>query len=116
MDTIGKRLRHERKRLKLNQTDFAAACGQGKDSQIRYEADERSPDGNYFAKAAVLGADVLYIITGQRAPRELRQDLAAYSPAERLADFIVGLKLSEEDVALLKGLVVRLAGETVSGR
>lgn len=116
METIGKRLRHERKRLKLNQTDFAAACGQGKDSQIRYEADERSPDGNYFARAAVLGVDILYVITGQRMPGGLRQGLPAYSPAERLGEFIVGLMLSEEDAALLRGLVVRLANDPISRR
>ncbi|HJW24548.1 MAG TPA: hypothetical protein VJ576_06580 [Rhodocyclaceae bacterium] len=100
----------------MNQTDFAAACGQGKDSQIRYEADERSPDGNYFARAAVLGVDILYVITGQRMPGGLRQGLPAYSPAERLGEFIVGLMLSEEDAALLRGLVVRLANDPISRR
>lgn len=64
--TIGARLLEERKRLKLSQPAFAALAGQGKHSQIRYEADERLPDGNYFAAIANAGADIHYIITGKR--------------------------------------------------
>lgn len=52
--------------LGLNQADFAAISGQSKASQIRYESDERSPDGVYFAAIASAGADILYILTGER--------------------------------------------------
>lgn len=66
MGSIGTRLREERDRLGFNQTDFAAIAGQAKKSQTRYEADDRSPDGDYFAKIAAAGADIAYILTGNR--------------------------------------------------
>lgn len=66
METFGDRLREERRRLGLTQTDFAAISGQKKQSQVRYEAGERSPDGNYFAALARADVDVMYILTGTR--------------------------------------------------
>ena len=63
---IGERLREERERLGLNQTDFAAVGGIGRKTQFNYESGERAPDGAYLAAIAAAGADVLYILTGQR--------------------------------------------------
>lgn len=75
MKTQGERLREERERLGLNQTDFAAIGGLKKLAQLSYEQDKRSPDGVYFEAIAAVGSDVQYIITGQRSavvlpPRE----------------------------------------------
>ncbi|WP_336332326.1 helix-turn-helix transcriptional regulator [Pseudomonas putida] len=67
--TIGERLKEERVRLGLSQTDLAAVGGVGKTTQINYEKGERSPDANYLAAASVLGADVLYVLTGERKPQ-----------------------------------------------
>lgn len=36
-------------------------------SQRNYEKGERSPDADYLAALAAAGADVLYILTGQRS-------------------------------------------------
>lgn len=66
---IGERLKEERERLGLNQTDFAALAGASKNTQYNYEKGERSPDANYLAAAAVQGVDVLYVITGARTPQ-----------------------------------------------
>lgn len=66
MDNIGTRLRAERERLGKNQDDFAAIAGIGKRALIHYEKNERSPDANLLAAIAAAGADVLYILTGQR--------------------------------------------------
>lgn len=63
---IGERLREERDRLGLNQSDFAALGGIGRKTQFNYESGERVPDGAYLAAIAAAGADVLYILTGQR--------------------------------------------------
>lgn len=65
---IGERLKEERERLGLNQTDFAALAGASKNTQYNYEKGERSPDANYLAAAALQGVDVLYVVTGNRAP------------------------------------------------
>ncbi|MEO5341075.1 MAG: helix-turn-helix domain-containing protein [Magnetococcus sp. MYC-9] len=66
MVEIFERLRAERKRLGMNQTDFAEKGGVGLGSQVRYESGERLPDAGYLAAIAGLGADVTYILTGVR--------------------------------------------------
>ena len=68
MNTLGARLKAERLRLGLTQSTFAVSCGAQKTSQINYEADRRSPDAAYLAQAAGLGVDVLFVLTGHRAP------------------------------------------------
>lgn len=67
MSTIGERLREERERLGLSQAQFAATGGVQKRAQINYEADERSPDAQYLAAVSSIGADVLYILIGERS-------------------------------------------------
>lgn len=64
---IGERLKEERERLGLSQTDFAALAGASKNSQYNYEKGERSPDATYLAAVAGVGLDVLYVVTGERA-------------------------------------------------
>ena len=66
MDILGQRLRAERERLGLSQTAFWGIGGGQKRAQINYEAGERQPDAAYLAAIAAAGADVLYILTGQR--------------------------------------------------
>lgn len=58
-------------RLGFNQTDFAARAGVAKTSQFNYEKGDRSPDADYLASVAELGADVLYVVTGTRARVEM---------------------------------------------
>src|SRR3972149_1178502 len=76
--TIGTRLREERERLHLNQTDFAQLGRAAKRSQVRYESGDKSPDAEYLAGVANAGADVLYIVTGERrtaSPNAFRAEL-----------------------------------------
>lgn len=51
----------------LTQEEFAKKSGVGRRTQVRYESDERCPDGLYFINIAKMGADVNYILTGIRA-------------------------------------------------
>lgn len=64
---IGDRLKEERERLKLNQTEFAELGGVGKQAQLNYEKGTRSPDGQYLENIAKAGCDVKYIVTGVRS-------------------------------------------------
>ncbi len=66
MGSIGERIKEERKRLELNQTDFASLGGVQRTAQTNYEKGERFPDAAYLASIEKAGADVRYIITGQR--------------------------------------------------
>lgn len=86
MKTQGERLREERERLGFNQTDFAAIGGLKKLAQLSYEQDKRSPDGGYFAAIAAAGADVQYIITGERSDKVLPQREAALLDNYRQSD------------------------------
>ena len=63
MGTIGARLREERERVETSQAVFAAKLGQSRKSQIRYEAGDRTPDGDYLAAASAIGVDILYVQT-----------------------------------------------------
>ena len=65
-EAIGLRIREERRRLGVNQTEFAALGGAKKHSQIHYEAGSRSPSTAYLAAISAAGVDVLYIVTGRR--------------------------------------------------
>ena len=64
---IGQRLKEERERLGYNQTDFAALAGAAKRTQIDWEKGVSSPTAEQLAAFAAAGADVLYILTGQRS-------------------------------------------------
>lgn len=61
------RLREERKRLKLNQTQFAALAGTTKNSQLNYEKGNVCPSAEYLVAIAEAGVDVQYVLTGRRS-------------------------------------------------
>ena len=56
----------------------------GKRALIHYEKSERSPDANFLAAIAAAGADVLYILTGQRSGVAAAAPVAA-EPAAQLS-------------------------------
>ncbi len=70
--SIGARLRQERERIGLSQTEFAAiadragVAGATRQSQSLYEKGKRMPDAGYLAVVAAAGIDVSYVLTGQR--------------------------------------------------
>lgn len=64
--SIGDRLRSERQRLDLNQTELGERGSVTKKTQMLYEAGGRFPDAAYLAAVAAVGVDVRYVITGQR--------------------------------------------------
>ena len=66
MPEICDRLREVREALGLSQQALAERCGITARSQRNYESGERLPDAAYLAAIAAVGADVLYILTGQR--------------------------------------------------
>ena len=83
--TIGARIREERNRMALSQEAFGAIPGVTKQAQIKYEKDERHPDTLYLAAIAAAGADVLYILTGQRSGVAAAAPVVAEPPATQLS-------------------------------
>lgn len=69
---IGARLKEVREALKLSQTEFAQIAekagvpGATRQSQAKYEKGQAAPSAAYLAAIAAAGADVLYVLTGQR--------------------------------------------------
>lgn len=82
---LGQRLKDERERLKMNQTEFADACGVKKNAQIKYEKGERKPDTDYLENANEIGVDVAYVLTGIRTPQVETQVLDKVSKAKKTA-------------------------------
>ena len=84
---ISTRLQEERKRLGLTQEAVAAQLGATKRSVINWEGGAALPGAEVLARYAAAGADVLYILTGQRSqpvppaqelPRQEQEWLALY--------------------------------------
>ncbi len=74
-NSIGDRLRDERKRLRMNQAILGAHGGVSKETQINYEKGQSMPAADYLAKVAAFGVDVLYVVTGTKTP--VRQSVIA---------------------------------------
>lgn len=64
--SFGSRLREERERLGLSQTQFAEVGGVARTTQHIYETDIRSPDVAYLEKLRDIGVDASYLVTGSR--------------------------------------------------
>lgn len=79
MTDIGTRLRDERIRLGLSQTEFGNYGGVRKNTQSKYESNERAPDALYLANVAKHGVDVQYVITGVRKAEADEQAAALLS-------------------------------------
>ncbi|WP_374518892.1 helix-turn-helix domain-containing protein [Undibacterium squillarum] len=73
MSTFFERLKEERKRLGLNQTDFAGIGSVTKETQIKYENGTRKPDSEYLEAIFKNGVDVAYLISGIRGTTRLSQ-------------------------------------------
>lgn len=72
---ISVRLKEERERLGMTQEAFGQSGGVLKRAVIHYERGERVPDALFLTRVAAAGADVLYILTGQRSRPVAPQDL-----------------------------------------
>jgi|GEM_PF-728960 len=63
---IGERLREERERVGISQTELGKIGGVVKKTQIDYEKGASAPNASYLAKVDEAGVDVLYVVTGRR--------------------------------------------------
>lgn len=92
----GDRLRSERERLGLNQTEFGQLGGVKKLAQINYEKGDRQPDATYLAAIAAAGADVLYIVTGRHSGAQTQTQSQA---PELSADVREAIRLVADELA-----------------
>ncbi|MGL1958770.1 MAG: helix-turn-helix domain-containing protein [Colwellia sp.] len=73
MNSIGYRLKEERKKLGFSQTEFGELCGVKLRAQANYEKDERNPDTQYLTGAYRIGVDLNYVLTGELTHKRLAQ-------------------------------------------
>lgn len=67
-DEFADRLRSERQRLGMTQSVFGNAVGVGRTTQKAYELAQSAPDLRYLQALERIGADVQYLLTGERSP------------------------------------------------
>lgn len=102
MGSIGDRLREEREQLGYTQAELSVISGQSRKTQIRYESGERSPDGDYLAKIASAGVDVLYVLTGEKSVAN-RTEQAIATMRSILADPSEFAQIPVYDAAMAAG-------------
>lgn len=67
---ISERLKSERIRLGLKQTDVLKAIDVAIATLSNYETGKRSPDLDFLLKLGDIGYDLVYVVTGQRLNHE----------------------------------------------
>lgn len=88
---LGNRLREERERVGMTQPVFAEAAGAKKRTLIDWEKGVSSPTATQLEALAVIGVDVLYVLTGRRAPADNGYATAEPGPAGNLSLAELGL-------------------------
>lgn len=68
--TFPERLRIERERLGLTQAEFGRLGGVSKTAQWQYEQGKHWPTMDYIESLRTNGVDVVYLVTGNRAPAD----------------------------------------------
>ncbi|CAM2189083.1 Helix-turn-helix domain-containing protein [Burkholderia cepacia] len=69
MNGFEARLKRERSRLGLNQTELATLGGVQQHAQYQYEKGLRRPNADYLSAIATAGVDILYVLTGVEGAR-----------------------------------------------
>lgn len=115
---LGARLKAERERLGLNQTDFAAVAGASKHAQINWEKGAAAPNATALEAWERLGLDVLYVVTGKRASGlpllgEAVREMSLPGEALRESGVAIGQAVGELKAA---GAMPGQALESVTGK
>lgn len=121
--SIAARIKEERERLGLNQTQLAALAGSTKKTQIRWEQEGgASPDAEALAAWARIGVDVQYIVTGERCSgaltpdeKELLEKFRAAPLAIKAAAFAAITAGSDPQARTVKQIFHGPVGQSVEG-
>jgi len=73
---IGARLREEREKVGLSQTELGMIGGVGRNTQASYEKGQQHPTTAYLLLVREKGVDIAYILTGRRTTDDLTPDEA----------------------------------------
>lgn len=89
---FGERLREERERIGLNQTELAEMGGIKRMAQGQYEHEIRSPTVRYLAAVAGAGIDVQYLLFGRDANKPTGEQRALEKRAFEMVEVYAGLQ------------------------
>jgi transcriptional regulator with XRE-family HTH domain len=111
-DSVGQRLREERRKTGLNQEQLGAIGDVSRHSQAEYEAGKTHPNTAYLNKIAKTGVDVCFVLTGRRVFDSLE------SP---YAEAVVLLRRLDDDqmkavMTLLDVMAARASAPAMSGK
>ena len=110
------RLREERERLGLSQTELGEAGGVRKQAQHLYETGARQPDMAYLSAIATAGADVLYILTGRRSQAVAEVDLLPDGDRTLLDNFHAAPAQVQAGIKTTLGAFADATGHVAKGR
>ncbi|WP_211299249.1 XRE family transcriptional regulator, partial [Methylovulum psychrotolerans] len=85
---LGDRIRSERKRFRLNQTDFASIGGVGKNMQYKYEQNKGVPDATYLINLSNHGVDINWVLFGSLNHEEIKSITSPMALSLNNKDFI----------------------------
>jgi len=109
-ERVGERLREERERLGLNQTDFGVLLGVSRGTQKNYELGANSLDLRYVSALEECGADAAFVLTGRRST-PLGQMFTA-DEVELINQF---RSISEDDQKAIRRFLRAMADDAVKG-
>lgn len=104
MNGIGKRLRQERKRLKLTQSALGAIGGVEANAQGHYESGQRLPRADYLFKIAAAGVDITRVVTGVEASARPEMPTFSTMQTNMVAESEADLDSSESMVKIISQL------------
>lgn len=103
---FGERFREERERLGWKtQASLGSRLLRSGKTIGKYESAQTAPDVRDLMMFASLGADLWYLLTGERSRSQAAE---ITTPATRLAGEVFGLSLTAEDADLVLGMAKRL--------
>lgn len=108
---MGARLKSERKRLGFSQEALCKLIGVKDPKTLRsWESGATAPTLFDLAEFVSAGADLIYIVSGDRAVPAVTMERTAYErSAYRVAAAVAEMALSQEDAELLLAMARRLA-------
>jgi transcriptional regulator with XRE-family HTH domain len=108
---FGKRLKEERKKMKLSQKQAADLCGVSREIWGKYERSQSVPGGDVLFSFAAKGADMNYIMTGERIPL-VREENAGYTLRQDQKALLDNFEhCPKEDQDAIRRMVLRCASD-----
>ncbi len=113
MQNFNKRLIGERQRLGLKKGGMARAGGVANSTYTKYEDGSRLPDAAFLAAIAAEGADIQYILTGERSGKCVDSTHLDQKAAESNGKFVNSTNLPlDEQMLLMAFRTLDKAGKT----